>query len=345
MWHFCRYTFQLLGPLIAATLLCGTTPSHAQILQASKCKQIESLNDVQISAAAIKDLAEIEITPDGIFQSIKDVSTPETRGCWSGATGNFDNQLVSVGFAQWNLGQGTLQSLLLAYKRKFDGKQLQERLSEVAPLFGRLLFSDGCLRRKVTADCKEWVLAAQDASRRLFPDFEREINAIFEDELMIQIQVDHFVSMLTSVKSDLKRLFPKSVPTPRQIKWAIDTKVQQGQFPGDADVVRMRELQMQMGSSIKKERLLGLVKWYEGLAGAVDQDGIRLDWKWNVDRWRSKIQTSDLSDEQIDLLHLTFLRSRVATGDSGRWQALTFQRRATIVLGVGSLSGRRIGPS
>jgi len=43
------------------------------------------------------------------------------------------------------------------------------------------------------------------------------------------------------------------------------------------------------------------------------------------------------------MLHLTFLRSRTAIGNSGRWQALTFERRAKIILGVGSVSGKADG--
>ena len=50
-----------------------------------------------------------------------------------------------------------------------------------------------------------------------------------------------------------------------------------------------------------------------------------------------------IDPEQYELLHLTFLRSRTATGNSGRWQALTFSRRGKIILGVGSVSGRRDG--
>ena len=42
-------------------------------------------------------------------------------------------------------------------------------------------------------------------------------------------------------------------------------------------------------------------------------------------------------------MSLTFLRSRTAIGNSGRWQALAFERRAKIVLGVGSVSGVRDG--
>ena len=50
-----------------------------------------------------------------------------------------------------------------------------------------------------------------------------------------------------------------------------------------------------------------------------------------------------IDPEQYELLHLTFLRSRTAVGNSGRWQALTFSRRGKIILGVGSVSGGGTG--
>jgi hypothetical protein len=57
---------------------------------------------------------------------------------------------------------------------------------------------------------------------------------------MLQVQTDRFVKLLESVGDDLQRLFPKQLASVRQIKWAIDTKVQQGGFPGDNDVARTR---------------------------------------------------------------------------------------------------------
>jgi hypothetical protein len=50
-----------------------------------------------------------------------------------------------------------------------------------------------------------------------------------------------------------------------------------------------------------------------------------------------------IDPEQYEMLQLTFLRSRTAVGNSGRWQALTFSRRGKIVLGIGSVSGKRDG--
>ena len=90
-------------------------------------------------------------------------------------------------------------------------------------------------------------------------------------------------------------------------------------------------------------RLKAMLAWYKGLSEALDQDGVSRDYQWNVDQWTCLIDTGRIDDEQVELLHLTFLRSRTATGNSGRWQALTFSRRAKIILGTGSVSGVRDG--
>ncbi|MDP1956254.1 MAG: hypothetical protein Q8K71_17460 [Polaromonas sp.] len=326
-------------------LLLAVMGAIASVTVEAKCRSIDSPNSLQISPLALKDVGGIGFGQAEIMAAIKDVSVPETRGCWAGATGNFDGEILSVGFAQWNFGQGSLQPLLLAFRRKYDHRQFNARLDELAPKYGKVIFSDGCLRPKITAECSDRLLALQvgRAGHRLNADFEEETNRLFEDDVMVQVQVDRFLALLTSVKSDLQRLFPNQRPTPRQVKWAIDTKVQQGHFPGNTDVTRIREAQGRLDGPGRKEKLLGLVKWYEGLADSVDQGGVRHDWKWNVEKWRQVIQNKEVTEEQLDLLHLTFLRSRVANGEAGLWQALTFQRRATIIFGVGSIAGRRLG--
>ena len=74
----------------------------------------------------------------------------------------------------------------------------------------------------------------------LTPTLKRELDQLFESDSMIQVQVDTFVRLLESVQDDLTRLFAGR-PSVRQIKWAIDTKVNQGSFPKDPNIKRMRE--------------------------------------------------------------------------------------------------------
>jgi hypothetical protein len=85
-----------------------------------------------------------------------------------------------------------------------------------------------------------------------------------------------------------------------------------------------------------------LIKWYEGLSNSPDQAGASRVTD-NVRVCNDKISSNQLTDEQLDLLQLTFLKSRTAQGESGRWQALTFQRRATIIFGAGCVVGNCVG--
>jgi len=151
---------------------------------------------------------------------------------------------------------------------------------------------------------------------------------------MVQIQTDHFVRLLTSISDDMARMFPPKA-TPLQIKWALDTTVQQGRkhFPREGDIYRVRNESKQIASDEKRRHALAaIVHWYSGLCETIDQGGIRWDCSLNQNLWHSKIQAGGITQEQFDLFYLSFLTSRTSAGMGGYWQALTFERRATIVL-------------
>ena len=210
------------------------------------------------------------------------------------------------------------------------------------PNYGTLIFGAGCLRADITAECKSKLLSLQ-TNGRLSDPLQGELDALFESDTMVQVQMDNFVLLLGSLRDDLRRVFDGEQLTPRKIKWAIDTKVQQGTFPGDADIKRLRTTLATLDTTAKLNAARGLIGWYDGLCHTVDQGGIRLDCAWNVTHWENLVNEGSLTDEEIDLLHLTWLRSRTSTGMSGYWQALTFERRAKAALGVGSVSGNRSG--
>jgi hypothetical protein len=211
------------------------------------------------------------------------------------------------------------------------------------PQHGEPIFSEGCLRQPITSECRQRILGQQISGGGLTPTLKRELDQLFESDQMIQVQVDTFVRLLESVQDDLTRLFAGQ-PSVRQIKWAIDTKVNQGSFPKDPNIKRMREKVAKANAEGRKKALLGLVQWYEGHCNSMDQDGIRYDCAYNIEKWRQKFAGGAVTAEQLDLLHLTFLKSRTAQGEEGRWQALTFQRRTQIIMGCGSIGGRRMCP-
>lgn len=335
-----------LSPLLATT---GQAQMVAEIAQTCrKVGDVASLAGepqfIRIDPAAAAELAQIDLDRAAIFERMAETSIPETMGCWAMPAGNFDSQLISVGMSQWNYGTGSLQPVLKRWRDSFASRRhFRKALKALAPTYGRLLFSKACLAVPVRERCRAGILAAQDAASTLNPVLAAELTAIFESDSMLQVQADTYVELLQEVKAELERVFPEGPITMRKVRWAIDTRVQQKSLPPDEDIARLRRKLAAMPEAERWPRLRAIFAWYKAIAETIDQDGIVRDYAWNVEQWECMIDRGLIDPEQYELLHLTFLKSRTAIGNSGRWQALTFSRRAKIILGVGSVSGRRDG--
>ena len=331
-----------LAPRIALVLcllpvvhLCVAPPAHAA------CVAISDGPELAISRDNLDSLSAMGIGRHDLFLALRDTARAETDGCWAGATGNFDDQIVSVGALQWNFGQDSLQPILRRFRAKFATQETFEKaLATLMPTYGSLAFSTECLATPIGSHCRLKWDELQDKKGNLEPNLKLEMDSLFNSTPMLQVQLDEFARLVTSVKDDLLRLFGPENISALKIKWAIDTKVQQGRFPTDNSVRRMRE--RSAGLSLDRQRaiLLSIVQWYSGLCGSLDQDGTRLDYQYNTQAWTYSLNRG-FTPEQFELLYLTFLRSRTSAVEEGRWQALTFQRRATIILGAGSVAGRR----
>ena len=299
---------------------------------------------IRIDPEAAAQLAQIRLDRATMFLSMAETSIPETMGCWAMPVGNFDSQLISVGMSQRNFGTGSLQPVLERWRDSFGSRRrFRQALAALAPTYGALLFSQACLAVPVRERCRAGILAAHDGQGRLHPVMAAELTAIFESDAMLQVQADDYVRLLLEVRSELLRVFPAGPITMRKVRWAIDTVVQQNRLPPDEDIARLRRRLAAMPEAERWPRLRAIVAWYAALAQTIDQDGIGRDHAWNVAQWTCMIDRGMIDPEQYELLHITFLRSRTAVGNSGRWQALTFSRRGKIILGVGSVSGRRDG--
>ncbi|WP_448663453.1 hypothetical protein ACG3SL_01925 [Sphingomonas sp. CJ20] len=308
------------------------------------CRPVGDAPFLTIAPESAARLGEIGVDRAAIFALMHETSIPETMGCWAMPVGNFDSQLVSVGMSQWNYGTGSLQPVLAAWKDSFGSRRRFKRgLKALAPVYGKLLFSKDCMKVPVGDKCRAGILAAHGADGKLNPVILAELTAIFESDAMLQVQTNAYVALLEAVRLDLLRVFPGQPITMRKVRWAVDTKVQQGFFPSDEDLARLRTKLAAMPAGERWSRLRAIFGWYGALAATIDQDGVQRDAAWNVEKWGCMIDFGMIEPEQYEMLHLTFLRSRTAVGNSGRWQALTFERRAKIVLGVGSVSGVRGG--
>lgn len=336
---------------VAAVLMMLPGAVRAQAPVPPECRRVGDVPAADgtpgflvIAPESAARLAGIGLDRAAIFERMAETSIPETMGCWALPVGNFDGQLVSVGMSQWNYGTGSLQPLLKAWRKQFrSGSRFRAARHALAPVYGRTLFSRGCLAVPVRAKCRAAILAAHGPDGRLNPVLSAELTALFESDAMLQVQLDAYVALLESVRLDLLRVFPGQPITMRKVRWAIDTRVQQGFFPADEDLARLRTKLAALPDAERARRLRAILAWYRGLSESVDQDGVQRDYAWNVAQWECLIERDRIDPEQYEMLHLTFLRSRTAVGNSGRWQALTFSRRAKIILGVGSVSGKRDG--
>lgn len=331
-----RYLFFLLSLVAACPALAQNAPPP--------CRRVADQPTVRIDPEAATRLAEIGLDRAAIFERMAETSIPETMGCWAQPAGNFDSQLVSVGMAQWNFGTGSLQPVFKRWRDHFRHRRdFKEARRTLAPTYGKLLFSNECLAVPRRDKCRREVLAAEDDHGRLNDVFGRELTAIFESDAMLQVQTDVYVEMLDLVRLDLRRVFPVGPITMRKVRWAIDTRVQQGFLPVDEDIARLRQKIALMPQGERLPRLKAIFDWYGALARSLDEDGVQRDWAWNVAQWNCLVDHGLVDAEQFELLQLTFLKSRTAVGNSGRWQALAFERRAKIVMGVGSVGGVRDG--
>ncbi|ANY19256.1 hypothetical protein A6F68_00727 [Tsuneonella dongtanensis] len=337
--------------IVAAMLVAFSLPSSASAQEGiyqppvpPPCRRVGDVPGLTIDPQIAANLAEIGLDRAGVFERMQETSIPETMGCWAMPVGNFDSQLVSVGMAQWNYGTGSLQPVLKEWRASFGSKRKAKReLARLAPTYGKLLFSKGCLAVPVSDECRAGILAAHGPDGKLNPVILSELTALFESDAMLQVQLDHYLALLGDVRGELQRVFPYGPITPRKVRWAIDTRVQQNRLPPSEDIARLRQKLVAMPPEERWQRLDAIFDWYEALSKTIDQDGIGRDYAWNVVQWRCLMEIGRIDDEQYELLHITFLRSRSATGNSGRWQALTFSRRGKIILGVGSVSGVRDG--
>jgi hypothetical protein len=304
-------------------------------------------------------LGEIGFAREDLFKALQATAEFETTGCWAGPVGNFDAQTLSVGVLQWNYGQNSLQALMNAYsgsdpRTAFDPAAFNATIDALMPQFGQLAFSEGCLVVPVAPACKDAILAAHDPQGKLTPAIAGEYEALFNSTAMRQVQTDAFVSFLAGLKPKLSLAFGPT-PTALQTRWAIDLAIQQGYvkfndpatgteqsaFINPTDAITVRRLSADLTPAMQRTRMLSAIRWYSGLCGGIYQGVVAEQCNYNIKHWCAVI-VHGVSDEQFDLFNLTFVRSRIATGQSGRWQANAFARRTKIVLGTGQVGPNKL---
>lgn len=320
--------------LFALTLATFFNAAHAE------CLKVEVRNDdLEISNSVMDALRNSNLSRDDLFRTLRRVSQYESSGCWAGATGNFDGQFVSIGVMQWNFGQGSLQELLKRYKSKFTSESyFLSEVDRLMPINGRKLFAD-CLERKIGTICKSLVLG-KNGSTKLPGDVKSELDSLFNDGVMRQVQLDLFNRAVTSVLSDLDRVYKNKTPKPWQVAWAVDIKTQQGtRFPSDNNIKKIKAELAKLDKESIREWLMSPLTWYSSMCSDRISEGIKHDCKYNLREWPKMIDHAIDEQARGETLLYSQLIARTAQNQNGKYQADAFQRRATIALGKGSVHG------
>jgi hypothetical protein len=337
--------------LLCAILALFVMPGWAK----AACLPVGDDPAMTLSNAQVASLSDIGFGRPDLFQALAATAEFETVGCWAGPVGNFDAQTLSVGILQWNYGQNSLQGLMNAYKASFSvPEDFSAEISALMPQFGSVAFGEDCLVVPLTATCKEKVLAAHDAQGKLTPAIASEYEALFNSPRMRQIQIDTFVTFLAGLKPKLTLTFGEK-PTALQTRWGIDLAIQQGYvrftdpvtateqsaFLNPTDAATVRRLSASLTPDMRTRRMMSALRWYSGLCGGIYQGVVAEQCNYNIKHWCAVV-VHGVTDEQFDLMNLTFVRSRIATGQSGRWQANAFARRTKIVLGTGQVGPNKL---
>lgn len=312
----------------------------------AKCMEVPEYDPaLKIAPDVVTAMSRAKLSDRDIYRVMRVVSRYETGGCWTEGTGNFDGQWLSLGVMQWNLGKGSLQSLLARFKSKYaTAAEFDRDLNRAMPRFGRSLFDPSCRSIPIGDKCKSFLRANYvGKNNELSEDLKKEVDTLFESEVMRQLQVDYFARDLTKILDDLGRVFQAQEPAAWQVAWAMDLKTQQGRFPSDSAINSVRKKLDNDSSDIRAERLAAVVLWYEGLCRSGFEEGVSHDCKYNVEVWNKQINGRSLTRLREEAVHFTHIVSRTAIGKEGAYQADTFQRRATIAFGKGSVHGYKIG--
>lgn len=334
-------------PIMA--LMLAPSLSHAE------CLAVQDDPAIVVSDAQLVSLGEISFTRADLFVALQATAEFETSGCWAAPVGNFDAQTLSVGILQWNYGQNSLQGLMSAYRAAFPTSDaFAAATAALMPQFGQLAFSEDCLTVPLTVTCKNQILVTHDEQGKLGVEIAAEYDALFNSTMMRQVQTNSFIAFLASIKPRLAQSFGPA-PTRLQTRWGIDLAIQQGfvkytdaatgleqsAYLNPIDVIAIRRLGTAQTSLQRRDRMLSALRWYSGLCGSIYQGVVAQQCNYNIKHWCAVI-VHGVTDEQFDLFNLTFVRSRIATGQSGRWQANAFARRTKIVLGTGQVGPNKL---
>ena len=198
---------------------------------------------------------------------------------FGGLTGNFDNQGLSFGLLQWNIGTGSLQPLLREFATRFPGK-VQAIFGPDAPRFFDILQPHRSLPEQM-----QFARSINDASQRHIVEPWRTYFArLAADPDFRQIQLRHVRWLMDVAKTFARRLGLRSE---RGLALMLDNVTQNGAGwlkPNRAALIQQRkaEQERQTGRPLTERQFLAVI-------ANVVADTVNPRWSEDVRRRRMMI--------------------------------------------------------
>lgn len=230
---------------------------------------------------------------------------------YRGVSGDFDAMGISCGALQWNIGQGSLQPLVL--------RAGQATVLSAMPVHGPQMWL-ACTSSvsKGLAIVRGW-----QSGSRLNASAKAELSALMHTSHM-RAEQDREIALVAQRAFERARKWATSAGTPSPTKrlfcWFFDVVTQNGGLEGltpktVSDFIRLN-------SPDKVDDLI-----CDFLKGTKGSSGHATDAQKNAALWRN-----NAPGEKLDILCMSYLRSKTA---NPKWQHVVLNRKGTIAMGKG----------
>jgi hypothetical protein len=257
------------------------------------------------------------LPPEWLKTTLEITGDFETAGNpWAGISDDFDEQGISCGILQWNIGQGSLQPLVKACgSAVVHGKM---------PVHGEELWQ--ACHKPVSKGLA--IVRAWQPNGGLKPVVLKELRALFGSDEMVLQQINFSKSvgqkafnLATSWASDLR---DADQPSLKEFCWFFDLVTQSGDMKG----IWLDDVKNFINENDRDKSSAVICDWMSNRPSTVQHRG---DGKKNATLWRNSVENEDL--ELFILTYLRSLKSKVI------YQLVTMNRRGTITNTRGWVNG------
>ena len=259
------------------------------------------------------------LTPEWLKIALEITGGIETAGNpWAGVSNDFDNQGISCGILQWNIGQGSLQPLVK--------KCGQTAVQKYMPAHGDQLWTacHGSIAAGLTT------VRAWQPNKKLKQDIRKQLEALFGSDEMVEQQMaaaqevgETSMKLASRWANDLRG----GEPTLREFCFFFDVVTQNGGMKG----VWLDDVQTFIANTGRSKVDEAVADW---LVTRPPTTAHFSDGKKNAALWRNNVVDAD-----VDLFALAYLR---CLKSNQTFRVVVLNRKGTIALTRGWVNGSRV---